>query len=207
MNVHLRKETGKGYAKRLRKEGMIPAVIYGWEKESKSLKVNEEEFIEFYGNSARNTIYKLNIESEEIDAILKNIQRNPVTDKIIHVDFYQISPERMISIDVPVELLGEAVGVKRGGNFYQPRKYIKITAYPKDVPSFLQTDISSLDIGDTIHVMDLDLPKGVQIKEKRNFTIVAILGREEEEEEKEEEKEEEEEEKEEEKITKEEPGK
>ncbi|MCD6133193.1 MAG: 50S ribosomal protein L25 [Deltaproteobacteria bacterium] len=184
MDVHLRRETGKGCAKRLRKKGVIPAVIYGWKKESRPLEVNEEEFTKFYKNSPRNAIYKLNIEGEEIEAILKDVQRNPVTDKIIHLDFYQISPERMIQVDVPVELMGEAIGVKRGGILYQPRKYIRITAYPRNIPSSLQVDISSLDIGDTIHVMDLALPEGVKVKEKRNFTIVAILGKEEKEEEK-----------------------
>ncbi len=177
MNVYLREKTGKGYAKRLRKEEMIPAVMYGWQKENRRLSLSEKEFIEIYKKSERNSIYKLNIESEEIDVIVKSVQRNPVTDKIIHVDFYQVSPEREMLIDVPVKLFGEAKGVKKGGDLYQPRRYIKISAYPKDVPPFIQTDISLLDIGDTIHVMDLELPKGVKIKENKNFTIVAILGK------------------------------
>lgn len=177
-------------AKNVRKAGKIPAVVYGFNTENVNVEVEKSNLMSILRKSRRNDKFELNVEDKgNYNVIIKNLQKNPVTGDIIHIDFYNLSKERPISVKVPVEIVGESLGVKMGGDLYQPRKTVTITALPDDIPDAIKVDVSGTQIGDVVHIYDIDLPEGVKVKTTKNFTVAAILGKAQEEEAEEEEEE------------------
>ncbi len=173
-----KRETGTQKAKRLRREGKIPAIIYGADTENQPIAVNRSQFMAAIRRSRRNDKFELQVENgEKYEVIVKEVQWHPVKDEIEHVDFYKLTAGRPVVVDVPVKVVGEAKGVKMGGDLYQPRKKIKVEALPEAIPNEIVVDVSDLQIGDVIHVFDLDMPEGVKVKSSKNFTVVAILGK------------------------------
>ncbi len=171
------REAGSKTAKKIRREGKIPAVLYGLGIENVNLEMDRSEFLSALRKSNRNDKFDLNIEGKgSFNVFVKSLQREPVTEDIQHVDFYKLTDDRMIQVDVPVKLVGESKGVKLGGKLYQPRRKISVFAFPKDIPNEITIDISDMQIGDVFHVFDLDLPEGVTVKSSKNFTIAAVLG-------------------------------
>ncbi len=173
------RKAGKSEAKKLRREGSIPAVVYGYEFENINIEVNKHKLMSILRKSRRNDRFTLNIEGEEepINVFIKHVQKDPVTDEIIHIDFYKLTPNKMVSVEVPIAIKGEAKGVKLGGDLYQARKRVKVLALPEYIPNEITVDVSELDIGDVIHVFDLKLPEHVKIDSSRNFTVVAVVGK------------------------------
>ncbi len=172
-------------AKNVRKSGKIPAVVYGFNTENVNVEVEKSSLMSILSKSRRNDKFELSVEDKgSYNVIIKNLQKNPVTGDIIHIDFYNLSKERPVSVNVPVEIIGESTGVKMGGNLYQPRKTITVIASPDNIPNAIKVDISGTQIGDIIHINDVNLPEGVKVKTTKNFTVAAILGKSKEEEEK-----------------------
>jgi large subunit ribosomal protein L25 len=168
------RETGKKPAKILRDAMRVPAELYGPAlDENIHLSVDELEVEKILSVSKRQII-KLHLDDKNYRAILKVIEYHPVTDRPIHIDLYALSEEHKVSFSVPVKLEGTAVGVHDGGGrVYQPMHRLNIKALPKDIPGEFDVDITDLDIGDNLHVRDLEL-EGITLLDDLGQTIVTI---------------------------------
>lgn len=173
INAFKRTETGKNKVNKLRNNSQIPATIYG--TEPKSLTISANDAHKLYQLRHDNFLVKLNIdEKEQKDALLKNIQLNPVKNNVIHLDFLELVKGKSIVMKVPIELLGSPIGLKLGGITEHFLWEITIECLPKDIPEHITADISQLNIGDSIHISDLQIPSEVKILDKPEQVIVTI---------------------------------
>lgn len=171
------RELGTKAARRMRREGKVPGVVYGIDFDNKHVELDRSQLMAALRKSRRNDKFNLKIDENTYDVIVKSIQWHPVTEDLLHIDFYKLTEGRQITVNVPVELTGESKGVKLGGSLYQPRKRISVKAMPEAIPNEIVVDISDMDIGDVVHVFDLDMPEGVEVMSTKNFTIAAVLGK------------------------------
>lgn len=156
---------GKGI-KRMRKEGLIPAVIYGHKVASQSLWVNFKEFGKVYKEAGESTIVELDIdEKKKVNVLIHDIQKNPITDNISHIDFFQIRMDEKIETEIPLEFTGEAPAVKElGGVLIKTTDAISIKCLPADLPKNIEVDISVLKtFDDNISIADLKISDKVQV--------------------------------------------
>jgi large subunit ribosomal protein L25 len=164
-------------AKVLRRLGSIPAVIYGRGQNPINLSLDKKETVAILRKARRTDIFEVAFEDKTFRCIIKEVQKHPVTSDVYHVDFYKFDPSKHINIEVPIVLKGDAKGVKAGGDLYQPRKKITLNSLPNSIPHEIVLDVSDLDIGDSIHAFDLELPEGVKIASNKNFAIVGVVGK------------------------------
>ncbi len=172
-----REEIGSRPSGRLRRSGWIPGVVYGPGFESVPIKVNEGELLRIVRATIGETaIVELDLEGKKLLCFVQEVQRHPVTGRVIHVDFMVLPEHEVVEVKVPVKLVGEAVGVKRGGvlDFITHELWVKAT--PDKIPSHIEVDVSQLDVGDVVHVRDLK-PEGYEINEDPDTPIVSILSK------------------------------
>jgi large subunit ribosomal protein L25 len=168
-----REATNKGAARRLRKTGKIPAVIYG-EGEPKAISVDEKDWITRFRNIGGNTILTLKLDGKDMNVLIKDTQDDILTGRVSHIDFFTIRADHKLNTMVPVHLEGSAKGVKEGGILEHKVEELSVYCLPKDMPSHFTVDISDLDMGDSVHVKDLKVPEGVEIREDDDLTIVVV---------------------------------
>ncbi|HTZ38588.1 MAG TPA: 50S ribosomal protein L25 [Syntrophales bacterium] len=179
LKANIRTESGKGPARRLRAEGLVPAVLYGSGAESMMLYVNAADLIKIIQDEkGERGFIKLVIDESgkkaERVSVLKELQTNTVTKKIIHVDFYEIRMDRKLTLDVPIHLIGMAIGVEKGGELQQFKRDIKLSALPGSIPRHIDVDVTELMIGSSIHVSDLKLGEGIDILDAGNISIATV---------------------------------
>ncbi len=150
-----RTETGKAQVRRLRKTGYVPCTIYGIEDTSVSLTINRKELEKLLSES--HSVIKLVNEGNEQRCVIKEIQYHPVKGDIIHVDLQRIKAGQEIQLSVPIKFIGEAPGVKMGGVFQTIKSELDISTLPRYLPDEIEIDISSMEVGDTLHISDLSL--------------------------------------------------
>jgi large subunit ribosomal protein L25 len=158
LNAITREELGKQAVKKLRAEGLIPATLYGAGVDSSSLTLNRKELTTLLQSSGRNVVVDLSVDKgkKSVKTFIYEIQHDPLTDKITHVDLKHINLDDKINIEVPVHLEGVADGVKNEGGISEHIMHtIEISCLPSNIPSELVIDMSALQIGDSIHVKDL----------------------------------------------------
>jgi large subunit ribosomal protein L25 len=165
-----RKSVGKADAKALRKEGLVPCIIYGG-KEEVHIQIDERAFNKLV-YTPNQYIVNLEIDGATISTILKDIQFHPLTDRIVHVDFQELAG-RPIKTTLPIITTGQAKGVLNGGRLRKVRRDVKVIGLPKDMPSTIEIDISDLKIGKAIKIGDLSIP-GVEFLADPNQIIVAV---------------------------------
>ena len=175
-----RPRTGKEVAKKLRRQGLIPAILYGPQTEPLPLTVRLSELKRILQrHRGEQLIFNLTVqrngESEQHLALIKELQYHPVTDEIIHADFYEIRMDRPVEVDVPVEITGKAKGVQRGGILEVIMHEITGSCLPDRIPDRIVVDVSELDIGDTLHVRDLTPPEGVKFAEDPDEPVVTVV--------------------------------
>ncbi|MDR2776560.1 MAG: 50S ribosomal protein L25 [Puniceicoccales bacterium] len=163
--VAKRHEFGRGSMKRLRASGKVPAVVYG-HSGTTALTVDEKELkalLKEKGHSA--SLIDIEVEGDAIHlSDIADIQRDPVTDKFLHIDFHEVSQSEKMTTVVPLEFSGEAVGVKQSGGILDiVRHEVTVRCLPADLPSSIRVDISTLDIGTIVHLSDLVAPGGVEL--------------------------------------------
>ncbi len=184
IEVEKRDKTGKGVARRLRKNGLIPGVVYGKNRDSQALIVNP---LDLKGKVHSNAIIDLTIDGEEETVMIKDFQKDVIKDKLIHVDFQQISMDETISITVPIKLIGDAPGVREGGVLQQLMREVDIEVLPTNIPDEIELDISELTLSDSLEVGDLEVPEEVKLINSLEDVIVTVVAPSEEIEEEEEE--------------------
>ena len=199
IKTKIRTTTGNGPARRLRMSGQIPAVLYGPKTESVLLSVNKSDLELLFkkggiGQVVLNLVIQINGETTTRPAMIKELQTHPVSRNLIHIDFYEIKMDQKITAKIPVVTTGIAKGVELGGILQIIRRELEVECLPLEVPESIETDISDLDIGDSIHVGKIRLEGGIEFLEDDNYTVVTVLSPKLEEEEPEEEEEAEEEE-------------
>ncbi len=178
LEAKVRNETGTGTSRRLRRQGRVPAIVYGRKETPLTLEVREKEFEKVVGlDAGQNAIISLNLDKggSEILALVKDVQYHPVTDKLLHVDFYRISLGDKITVSVAVVVTGESVGVKRGGILEHILWEVEIECLPTRIPDRIEVDITALNIGDTVHVRDLKLEEGINILTEGEQTILSVV--------------------------------
>lgn len=173
-----RLRSGSGKLKQMRREGWLPSVVYGRGVENENLKVDAKTFSELMAHSSSdNILINLDIEGEGTRSVfLKTIQHDPLTGHALHVDFLAVNDKTEITANIPLHLIGEAVGVKAGGILEQYAHTIEITCFPKDLPEFLEKDVSGLGEGDSLHIGELAFPAGVKATHA-DEVVVAHIGK------------------------------
>ena len=179
LNATLRTKTGNGPARRLRGQGMIPAVLYGPVTPPVMLAVIARDFehVVQKGN-IRRTIFSLNLEggsSAAKPAVVKELQRNPVSGKFLHVDFYEIDLNRKLRVMVPVVIRGKSKGEEDGGMLQIIEREIAVLCLPSEMPEALEVDVTELGIGGTLHVNDITLPSGAELPPGGNYTVLTVI--------------------------------
>ena len=175
LRAEKREGTGKGAARQLRREGWIPAVIYGHGEDSRHLKVRGEALDALLGRiSVDNTLIGLEVDGGTEQVLIREVQRHPVRPDVLHVDFFHIREDETIRVDVPLHLTGKSMGVEEGGILQQNKHEIAVECLPGDIPEYFELDVSSLEIGDSLHVSDLPA-SGVQILEDLDLTVCTVV--------------------------------
>lgn len=175
----LRSEFGKKCAKQFRQNNLIPCVLYGVDKDEKGLPVAIPFSVTV--ESVRNLIYSpdifvvnLTVGNNTVKAVLKEIQFHPVKDNILHMDFYQVTDNKPIVMEVPVKLTGLAAGVKAGGKLTQILRRVKAKAIYTDIPEFIPLDVTNLNIGKTIKVGEISYDK-LELVNPKNTVVCSVM--------------------------------
>lgn len=173
-----RDETGKEFARKLRAEGRIPAVLYGKDMESRGLSLDyqETEYL-FQRISVENTILDLEITGEEepVRTLIREIQSLPHKPGLLHVDFLRIQKGVAVEVDIPVNLDGVPTGVREaGGVLEQMINEVRVKCIPSKIPEVVTIDVSGLEVGDSVHVYDIDLGEGVELLADPDRTICNV---------------------------------
>lgn len=180
LEAKIRKDVGKEAVKLLRTKGLIPAVVYRRSEKSTPLVLDKKALEKVLHTAAgENVIINLNIAGDERTrertCIIKEIQHNPVSGDILHVDFHQISLTETIKVNVPVATKGEAIGVKQDGGILEHVLWeVQVESLPTQIPEKLEIDITNLKIGDALFVKDIIAPKGVKILNDPESRVVAV---------------------------------
>ncbi|MEI3613961.1 50S ribosomal protein L25/general stress protein Ctc [Pseudogracilibacillus sp. SO30301A] len=170
----------------LRREGFVPAVVYGKGKDTKTVSVDNVELMKTVRDEGRNAIISLDIENgDSVDVMLHEYQTDPVKGEVIHVDFYVVDMKEEMDVEVALRLEGEAAGTKDGGVLQQPLYELQVRAKPRDIPDEITADVSNLGIGDTLAVSDLPASDKYEFLDDPETTVAVVLAPETEEETKE----------------------
>jgi large subunit ribosomal protein L25 len=174
-----RTATGRSAARKLKARGIVPAVIYGGKEKSQPLQVAARDINVMLSHaSGENILVELEIAGEKSNrtALVQEIQHSPLGGTVLHIDFHAISMDEKIQADVPLEAIGIANGVKNfGGLLEQNLRSLTIECLPRDLPDRITVDVSALNIGDSIHVRDIQLPSGVTAKVQLELTAFSVL--------------------------------
>ena len=176
--AQVRKEHKKGPSRRLRDKGFVPAVFYGRSAENILLAVKNEELIKLHKDKKDHAFIKLMIDDGgnkmEKLSLIKELQLQPLTGKLYHVDFYEVDEKRKITMDVSLRFIGKAVGVDMGGELQHIKREVKISCLPLDLPDHIDVDVTSLDIGDSIKIRDLKVAEGITLLDRPDTSVAAV---------------------------------
>jgi len=176
LQAETRQDTGKGFARRLRASGRVPGVLYGHEMTPIPLSVDAREMFHLlHGGAGANSLMDLKVDGHEHLAMAREIQRDHIHNKLIHIDFLAVSRNEKITVNVPVIETGEAVGVKEGGVVEHHLREVSVECFPQDVPELIEFDISNVALGDMIHVSDLTPPKGATILSDPEDAVLSVI--------------------------------
>lgn len=195
LKVTVRKKVGNGAARELRRESMIPAILYGPKAEPVMLSVITKELQNILKTSNIGQVL-LNLliqngKQTSRTAMIKELQTQPVSGNLLHVDFYEVAMDQKIKISIPVVTIGQAAGVAEGGVLQLVRHEVEIFCFPNNIPESLEVDVSDMNIGDSRHIDAVSIDESFELVDESNFTVVTVLSPKAEEEEEVEEEEEE----------------
>lgn len=170
-----REKTGTRGSKAIRKLGQVPAVLYGKGQDNLHFTLGARDLEKAVGGEkGHNTLLELEVEGKKHLAILHNHQAHPIKRNFTHADFFAVDPKKEIQVNVPIKLTGRAQGVKEGGVLDQVTREIRLSCLPAKIPAQLSKDITSLTLGQSLHIDDFELPEGVKKASDTNVTIASI---------------------------------
>jgi len=178
LKATLRKESGKAPARRLRRKGLVPAVLYGPGTETLSLSVNASDLKAVRKGTEDNLFIKLVIDDcgnqIEKTSLIKEIQFEPLTGDFFHADFYAVQMDHKVTMEVPIHYVGQPVGIEKGGELQHLLREIKVSCLPSALPEFIPLDIAGLDVGDAILIRDICFPEGIVCVDAEDIAVVTV---------------------------------
>src|SRR5437764_13790404 len=179
LTAQRREATGRSAIRKLKARGIVPAIVYGGKDKPQPLQVSRRDISLMLSHaSGENILVELEITGEKGSrmAMIQEIQHSPVGGNVLHIDFHAVSMDEKIEADVPLEPVGVANGVKNfGGLLEQSLRTLEVECLPRDLPDKITVDVSALNIGDSIHVRDIQLPTGVAAKTQPDLTAFSVL--------------------------------
>jgi len=180
LNVEPRVRIGKSGSRKVRRDGLVPAVVYGKGMESFNLRVDPKALQQAIATEAGwNTLITLKGDGpfDGKVVILKEMQLDPIKRGAMHVDFLAINLKDKITVMVPVHALGKSRGEKEGGTLQLIRHELEVLCLPTDIPTAIEVDVTEMNVGDVVHIEDITLPAGVETPHDVNFTVLTVMGR------------------------------
>ncbi|MCK8502684.1 50S ribosomal protein L25/general stress protein Ctc [Myxococcus fulvus] len=176
LEAKAREGSGKGSARRLRGQGLVPAVVYGKHLEKPVHIAVDPKGVKAAINTPHkfNTLIQLKLAGGDQQVLLKDYQMDPVTRAILHVDFIGVRENEQVKVNVPLVLSGKAQGVADGGLLTQARRELEVWALPNAIPERIEVDVTAMKIAEALHVNDVKLPTGVSIKTNVNYTLAVL---------------------------------
>ena len=172
-----RSGSGKGFNRKLRATGRIPAVVYGRGKATRAVTLDPIALSKLLKSShlGINTLIDLKIGKTETVVLVREIQRQPVGGAYLHADLYEVDLQQAIQVRVPLHVVGKAKGVENGGLLDHPLRDVEIECLPRAIPDQVVVDVSDLDVGDSIHVRDLVLPEGATMLSDPDLAVASVV--------------------------------
>lgn len=178
LNAKTRETSGKGAARKLRNKNAIPAIVYGSKKDPAMLSIDTTEFVKIIReNGTTGLFFNLKVDGDsgkEKIAMLKDVQLDTFGLNYLHIDLHEIDMDTTVTVSVPVEAIGDCAGVKEGGLLQVIRRELDVICKPANTPDSVQVDITDLEVGDSVHVEDIDLGDDIDIPHEVNFTVITI---------------------------------
>lgn len=179
LKADIRQSVGNSPARALRREGRIPAILYGPGKDTVMLSVSASELGNIIKDSSKGQIFVDLVigdkTKEKRPSMIKELQTNPVSRELLHIDFYEISMDRKIRVNVPVVAVGKSKGVELGGVLQIIRRELEVLCLPGEIPEAFEIDITDMDVGDSVHVDEIPLKGDIEIQADVNFTVLTIV--------------------------------
>lgn len=171
-----RQGLGSNAARRLRAQGFIPAVLYGESMESRPLVLSKKDIVQILRlETGENTIFKVAVDADQYDAMIKDLQVDPVTDELLHADLIRISMDKPVQVTVPIVHRGEPVGVKTEGGFIDfVTREVEVECLPRDIPENLSIDIGELHVNQSYKVENMAIPAGVRVISEPGTVLVLV---------------------------------
>jgi large subunit ribosomal protein L25 len=178
VNASSRTEIGKGAARKIRAQGLLPAVIYRAGQPATSVSIDPNELENAFRRTGnRNTLVDLGVDGKTFTCLVKDTQRDPVTANLIHVDFYEVDANEAVEVKVPVVPTGKAAGVVAGGKLRLIVRDLKVSCKPADIPASVDVDVTPLNVGDFIRVSTVTAPSGTEIIAPNDFNVLTVVGK------------------------------
>lgn len=175
LELEIKPRDSKESAETLRAQGVLPAVIYGPKEEATAITINQKEFERLFKQAGETTIIKLKGIGEEKDSLVHDIQRHPVTDTVLHADFYVLEKGKKVTLNIPLEFVGEAPAEKQGHILTKVLHEVEIEVAPAELPQHLEVDLSKLEnVGDHVLASDIKLPKSAELKISPEEIVVSV---------------------------------
>jgi large subunit ribosomal protein L25 len=177
LTAERRTALGRSAVRKLKATGSVPAVMYGSKNKPEALQVSKRDINALLSHAAgENILVELDIAGKSHLALVQEVQHAPVGGAVLHIDFHAVSQDEVIQADVPLEPVGTANGVKNmGGLLEQNLRSLAIECLPRDLPDVIRVDVSALNIGDSIHVREIELPTGVTTRVQQELTAFSVL--------------------------------
>ncbi|MEK4998764.1 50S ribosomal protein L25 [Paenibacillus sp. FSL R10-2796] len=174
IQFNTRKTDTKSNINQARKQGRIPAVLYGIGKETLTLEVNEKELLDILKKNPRAILQGKVSEELEVPVVVQNIQKDTLSGKILHIDFQHVNMKKSMDSKVTIHFAGEAVGIKAGGTLQVEIYEVEVRCMPEDLPTSMEVDISGLNIGDQLLVSDLIFKDGIEVLTEPSTVMIQI---------------------------------
>lgn len=176
LSARKRTQTGRNRLKRLRTEGRIPGVLYGKGMENEVIDISEKEFVHLVHQSvSENVLVDLSVQGKDYLALIQEVEHHPLSGRVLHVDLHKVLPDERVTVSVPVETRGEAVGVKTtGGTLEHVLFRARVRALPRDLPEVITVDVTEMKAGDILHLGEMPLPEGVEVLGDAGVPVITI---------------------------------
>lgn len=176
LNAQKREDLAKSATNEIRNNGRIPAVVYGKNKDPKTVSVDSVDLVKTVRDEGRNAIISLQVEgSDSVDVMLHDYQIDPIKDDLLHADFYIVNMSEEMDVEVSLRLDGESKGEKEGGVLQQPFYEIQVRAKPSDIPEEIVVDVSELDVNDSLSISDLKVTGNYEFLDDPDTTIASVV--------------------------------
>jgi large subunit ribosomal protein L25 len=178
LKAEARDRVGKGSSREIRRNGRVPAVIYGDKKAPLSISLDYKEiFYKIHGGGFMHTVATIDVGGEKIRVLPKDYHLHPVNDRPMHLDFLRVSANSLVTVDIPVHFINQdiSVGLKRGGILNIVRHDVEFSCPVDSIPDFIEVDLAKVDIGHSVHISAVKLPEGLKPTIDRDFTVATIV--------------------------------